>query len=70
MEAGLDDSNRSRVLKITDRREAIKVATETFVLLENSENILPLAKKGKIALVGPLADTRTNMPGTWSVASL
>lgn len=38
MEAGLDDSNRSRVLKITDRREAIKVACR-------------LAKKGDVVLV-------------------
>lgn len=30
---------------------------------------MPLQKKGKIALVGPLADTRSNMSGTWSVAA-
>ena len=32
--------------------------------------MLPLAKKGTIAVVGPLADSRSNMPGTWSVAAV
>lgn len=32
--------------------------------------MLPLSKKGTIAVVGPLADTRSNMPGTWSVAAV
>ncbi len=51
------------------RAQARQLATETFVLLENSEGILPLKKQGTIALVGPLANTRANMPGTWSVAA-
>ncbi len=41
---------------------------ETFVLLKNEGCILPLKKEGKIALIGPLADTRNNIAGTWSVA--
>ncbi|MCG8389850.1 MAG: glycoside hydrolase family 3 C-terminal domain-containing protein, partial [Cytophagales bacterium] len=31
--------------------------------------ILPLKKEGTIALVGPLADNKENMAGTWSVAA-
>ena len=53
----------------THRAEARKLATETFVLLQNKDNVLPLKRTGKIALVGPLANTRANMPGTWSVAA-
>lgn len=55
----------------TSEHKAIarKIAAETFVLLKNEGNLLPLQKKGKIALVGPLADTRSNMSGTWSVAA-
>lgn len=45
------------------------VAAKTFVLLKNEGNLLPLAKKGTVALVGPLAETAANMPGTWSVAA-
>ena len=52
-----------------NRAVARKIATETFVLLKNENNLLPLQHKGKIALVGPLANTKANMPGTWSVAA-
>ena len=52
-----------------NRTVARKIATETFVLLKNENNLLPLQRKGKIALVGPLANTKANMPGTWSVAA-
>lgn len=52
-----------------NRTVARKIATETFVLLKNENNLLPLQRKGKIALVGPLGNTKANMPGTWSVAA-
>ena len=51
------------------RKASRDLAAETFVLLKNDGNILPLQKKGKIALIGPLGNTNTNMPGTWSVAA-
>ncbi len=52
-----------------NRAEARRIAAETFVLLKNDDGLLPLQKKGKIALIGPLANTSANMPGTWSVAA-
>lgn len=52
-----------------NRAEARRIAAETFVLLKNEGDILPLKKQGKIAVVGPLGNTRANMPGTWSVAA-
>lgn len=52
-----------------NRAEARKAATQSFVLLKNEGQVLPLSKKGTIALVGPLADARENMTGTWSVAA-
>ena len=51
------------------RQEAREMAAQTLVLLKNEDNVLPLRKTGKIALVGPLAKNRENMPGTWSVAA-
>ena len=53
-----------------NRKAARELAAETFVLLKNEGNILPLKKQGKIALVGPLADTKSNMSGTWVVAAV
>lgn len=50
-------------------KAAREIAAETFVLLKNQGNILPIKKSGTIALVGPLADAKENMPGTWSVAT-
>lgn len=44
-----------------------EAATQSFVLLRNQNQVLPLRKSGTIALIGPLANTRSNMPGTWSV---
>ncbi len=51
------------------RNTARKIAGKSFVLLKNENNTLPLKKQGTIAVIGPLADTRVNMPGTWSVAA-
>ncbi len=48
---------------------AREIAAQTFVLLKNDNQILPLAKKGKIALIGPLAHSRFDMAGMWSVAA-
>lgn len=64
------DRKRARKDIFTEehRRAARDIAAETFVLLKNDGNLLPLKKQGKIALIGPLADTRDNMTGTWCVA--
>lgn len=51
-----------------NRRAARDIAAETFVLLKNEGNLLPLKKQGKVALIGPLANTRANLAGTWCVA--
>ena len=65
------DAKRAKKLIYTPqhRADARALATETFVLLKNQGGLLPLRKTGKIALIGPLADTKANMPGTWSVAA-
>ncbi len=64
------DPERAKKLIYTpeNRQRAREVASESLVLLKNKDNILPLKKGGTIALIGPLADNRENMAGTWSVA--
>jgi beta-glucosidase len=65
----LDAKRHSKDIYTAENRTAARsLATETFVLLKNENNLLPLQKKGKIALIGPLANTRANMAGTWCVA--
>lgn len=64
-----DTKRRKRDIFTADNRAAARrIAAETFVLLKNQDNLLPLKREGKIALIGPLANTRANMAGTWCVA--
>lgn len=65
------DATRAATEVYTDahRAEARRTAAESFVLLKNEGDILPLKKTAKIAVIGPLAASRANMPGTWSVAT-
>lgn len=65
------DENRAKTEVFTPahRKIARETAAQSFVLLKNQKNILPLKKSGTIALIGPLADNRENMPGTWAVAA-
>ncbi len=64
------DENKAKteIFSASNRNEARKIATKSFVLLKNSNQTLPLSKKGTIALIGPLADNKENMVGTWSVS--
>mgnify|MGYP005975013315 CR=1 FL=1 len=59
----------TRIYTPEHRAEARRIATESFVLLKNEGGILPLQRKGTVAVIGPLASSRENMPGTWSVAA-
>ena len=51
------------------RDAARKLAAESFVLLKNENDLLPLRKEGTIALIGPLADNVLNLNGAWSVTA-
>ena len=55
------------VLNKENRDKARILATKTFVLLKNN-NVLPLNKKQKIALIGPYADNIAIL-GSWSMFS-
>lgn len=63
-----DQRAASEIFSATHRKIARETAARSFVLLKN-QGVLPLAKKGSIALVGPLADAKENMVGTWSVSA-
>jgi len=48
---------------------AREAAAKSFVLLKNKDQLLPLKKNTTVALVGPLANSKENMLGTWAVAA-
>lgn len=52
-----------------NRLIAKKLAEESFVLLKNENEILPLVPEGRIAVVGPLADAPAMMGGCWNISS-
>jgi beta-glucosidase len=60
---------KTEIFTKSNRAEARKIASESLVLLKNDNHTLPLKKSGTIALIGPLADAKENMAGTWSVAT-
>lgn len=62
------------------RQEARRMASACCVLLKNDDNLLPLRSGAagqpdskqvlRIALIGPLAEDRSNLAGTWSVSAV
>lgn len=45
---------------------AREIASRSIVLLKNDKELLPIKKTGKIAVVGPLANSKSDLLGTWS----
>jgi beta-glucosidase len=70
----LDSKRRAKDIYTSANRAASRrIATETFVLLKNKGNLLPLTShhtplNKTIALIGPMANDRANIAGTWCVA--
>lgn len=60
---------KTKIFTAENLKVARDAATKSFVLLKNNNNLLPIKKSGTIALVGPLADSKVNMPGTWAVST-
>ena len=66
---------KTEIFTDANRKEARAIAAQSFVLLKNNASVggsgavLPIKKSGTIALIGPLADNKENMFGTWSVAA-
>lgn len=56
------------ILTVENRKAAREIAAKSFVLLKNENQALPLSKTSKIALIGPLANNKNNMLGTWAVS--
>ncbi len=59
---------KQKILTPETKKAAREAAAHSFVLLKNSNSTLPLKKSGTIALVGPLANNKNNMLGTWAIS--
>jgi beta-glucosidase len=65
----MDDARAAKeILSAEHRKAARETAAHSFVLLKNENQLLPLKKSGTIAVIGPLAESKRNMLGTWSVS--
>jgi Beta-glucosidase-related glycosidases len=67
----VDPSKSAAQLVTPEQRHAARIAAErTAVLLRNEGNLLPLSKSLKsIAVIGPLADSKPDTMGSWSLAA-
>jgi beta-glucosidase len=64
-----EERANTEIFTAAHRQIARETAAQSFVLLKNQNNVLPLKKSGTVAVIGPLANDKRNMPGTWSVAA-
>jgi beta-glucosidase len=55
------------VLTPANRDAARRIAERSIVLLKNDKQVLPIKKSQTIAVIGPLADSKADMLGTWSM---
>ncbi|WP_337880071.1 beta-glucosidase BglX [Rheinheimera sp.] len=59
---------QAAVYKAEHLEAARDVARKSMVLLKNQNALLPLKAGQRIALIGPLADSKADMIGSWSAA--
>jgi beta-glucosidase len=61
---------KSEVLTPEHLKFARELGARSMVLLKNSNQTLPLKKSGKIAVIGPLADSKSDLLGAWSTGEV
>jgi beta-glucosidase len=59
----------TEMLTAENRAAARDMAARSCVLLKNEKGALPLKREGTIALIGPLADDKDNLIGTWAISA-
>ncbi|HRI60662.1 MAG TPA: glycoside hydrolase family 3 N-terminal domain-containing protein, partial [Saprospiraceae bacterium] len=64
------DENREKTVLLSkeNRAAAREISRKSIVLLKNEQNVLPLNPNQKIALIGPLADNKSELIGNWNGA--
>ena len=62
-----EERSKTEILTPANVKAAREMADRSMVLLKNDKQILPLKKSGTIAVIGPLADSKADMLGTWAM---
>ncbi|MFN8239388.1 MAG: beta-glucosidase BglX [Bacteroidales bacterium] len=61
------EKGQAAVLTPENRKAARELAARSAVLLKNNDQVLPLARKGTVAVIGPFADSKIDLLGTWAM---
>ncbi|WP_170293959.1 glycoside hydrolase family 3 N-terminal domain-containing protein [Paracoccus limosus] len=64
---GLEPARLAAVTRSPDHIALVREAAARSCVLLKNEGVLPLAPQGTVALIGPLADDRIDMQGTWAI---
>jgi beta-glucosidase len=62
-----EERAKTEILTPSNIKAAREIAARSIVLLRNDKQVLPLKKTGTIAVIGPLADSKGDMLGTWAM---
>jgi beta-glucosidase len=62
-----EERSKTDLMTPENLKTAREIAERAIVLLKNDKQILPLKKSGTIAVVGPLANSKADMLGTWAM---
>ena len=62
-----EERSKTEVMTPENLETAREIAARSIVLLKNDKQILPLKKSGTIAVIGPLANSKSDMLGTWAM---
>ncbi|MCG8580273.1 MAG: beta-glucosidase BglX [Bacteroidales bacterium] len=63
-----EELEQEEVLSVKNREIAYEVAVASCVLLKNESGALPLDKDEKVAVIGPLANSKRDLLGSWKAA--
>jgi beta-glucosidase len=62
-----EERSKTELMTSDNLKTAREISDRAIVLLKNDKQILPIKKSGTIAVIGPLANTKADLLGTWAM---